>query len=195
MYCRIIGSYCSRALLMSIYTTDFEIYFAYISDISYAILATILCFTATLNIAIKKRSKNQKVETVLLIQSFTSSVFLILSTATSWLANANQASNDFSTPPTDAEISETFRSISLQTFFNAFSKFFYDVHHYIGLLLLLIMSKNFRTKYLEFYKITSLFKQCKKAIKTETGATITVIPPASTNTTPRMAHRTSTFLH
>uniref|UniRef100_A0A914PX01 NADH dehydrogenase subunit 6 n=1 Tax=Panagrolaimus davidi TaxID=227884 RepID=A0A914PX01_9BILA len=140
MYCRIIGIYCSRALLMSIYVTDFEIYFSYISDISYAIFATILCFIAALNIAIKKRSKNQKVEKVLLIQSFTSSIFLILSTATSWFASANKASNDVSTPPTDAEISEAIRSVSLQTFFNAFSKFFYDVHHYVGLLLLLIMS-------------------------------------------------------
>uniref|UniRef100_A0A914QGT4 Uncharacterized protein n=1 Tax=Panagrolaimus davidi TaxID=227884 RepID=A0A914QGT4_9BILA len=98
-------------------------------------MATLLCFIAALNIAIKKRAKNMNVEKVLLIQSFTSSVFLVLSTATSWLAYANQASPDPTIP-----MLETLRAIMLQMFFNALSQFFYDVHHYVGLLLLLIMS-------------------------------------------------------
>jgi hypothetical protein len=197
MWCQIIGIYCPRSLSMSTYVTDFETYFSYISAISYAISATIMCTLAAFNIIIKKRMQNQNVEVVLLIQSFTSSVFLILSSITSWMASVNGVPHIVSTVPTAAEVLEASRAYSLQTFLNAFSDFFYNIHHYIGLLLLLIVSRTFQTKYLEFYKLDKLFKRMGVIFKRKHKVAVVNISATHETATamPRQRHVSIGYLH
>uniref|UniRef100_A0AC34G8J1 Uncharacterized protein n=1 Tax=Panagrolaimus sp. ES5 TaxID=591445 RepID=A0AC34G8J1_9BILA len=115
--------------------TQIETLFGYASDITYAILATAAGIIAALRVKLRKnKAKNKNVDKVLLIQSLASSVFLIFSTAFSWLASVNAYN------PSVTYMPEIVRRMALQGFFLSLTKLFYSFHHYIGLVLLLIMS-------------------------------------------------------
>uniref|UniRef100_A0A914R7Y7 Serpentine receptor class gamma n=1 Tax=Panagrolaimus davidi TaxID=227884 RepID=A0A914R7Y7_9BILA len=173
MWCQITYLDCFKQRRNVTYT-DFEEVFGYISDITYAILATIFGISAALSMLSRNSARKNHPEKVLLVQSILSSVFLLGSTLTSWLGSVNgilmteTAMND-----------ENMRALYLQTFFNVTSQSLYGIHHYLGLILLLIMSKGFRNSYLQFYGLKSVTERVTKMVKSDSVSGITVISSSS----------------
>uniref|UniRef100_A0A914YFW2 Uncharacterized protein n=1 Tax=Panagrolaimus superbus TaxID=310955 RepID=A0A914YFW2_9BILA len=120
-------------------------------------------------------------EKVLLAQSILSSIFLLGSTLTSWLASVNGilSTETKKTPEVD-------RALSLQLFFSAISQSFYASHHYLGLILLLIMSQSFRNSYLQFYGIKRVSDKVSKMVKSDSMSNVTVISASSLKPKPTL---------
>uniref|UniRef100_A0AC35GID7 Uncharacterized protein n=1 Tax=Panagrolaimus sp. PS1159 TaxID=55785 RepID=A0AC35GID7_9BILA len=173
MWCQITYLDCFKQRRNVTYT-DFEEVFGYVSDITYAILATVFGSLAALSMLSRDSARKNHPEKVLLVQSILSSVFLLGSTLTSWLGSVNgilmteTAMND-----------ENLRALYLQTFFNVTSQSLYGIHHYLGLVLLLIMSKGFRNSYLQFYGLKRVTERVTKRVKADSVSGITVISSSS----------------
>lgn len=134
IYCQFTYLDCFKQRRQVPYT-DFEEIFGYISDITYAILGTIFGSIAALSMLNKNSATKNHPEKVLLVQALLSSVFLLGSTFTSWLASVNGIllTDAYKSP-------EVIRAMSVQTFFSTISQTLYATHHYLGLILLLTMS-------------------------------------------------------
>uniref|UniRef100_A0AC35FMU9 Uncharacterized protein n=1 Tax=Panagrolaimus sp. PS1159 TaxID=55785 RepID=A0AC35FMU9_9BILA len=173
MWCQITYLDCFKQRRNVTYT-DFEEIFGYVSDITYAILATIFGSLAALSMLSRNSVRKNHPEKVLLAQSIMSSVFLLGSTLTSWLGSVNGILM------TETEFNaETQRALYLQTFFNVVSQSLYGLHHYLGLILLLIMSNGFRNSYLEFYGIKRVSERVSKMVKSDSVSGVTVISSSS----------------
>lgn len=134
MWCRLTYLTCLKAKTVTVYTKFEEIY-GYASDVSFVLFATLFGSFAAVYLLIKNKMSTKNSEKVLLIQSLTSSIFLICFIASEFVTTYFYIPEGSIT-----KTPETKNLLSLQLFFSILSNLFYDTHHYTGLILLFIMS-------------------------------------------------------